>query len=169
MVRLVPEGICTTYMFNRLQEGDEVRFIGPFGDFYVRDSNRRMICIAGGSGMAPIRSMLRSMTPEEIARRMPIFFFGARAKKDLFMIEEWREFERAHPDFRFVPALSRPDPDDSWEGEVGRVTEIIDKYVSDFSHAEGYLCGSPGMLNACVEVLTKMGVSEERIYYDKYD
>ncbi|MBM4326819.1 MAG: 2Fe-2S iron-sulfur cluster binding domain-containing protein [Deltaproteobacteria bacterium] len=169
MVRLVPEGICTTYMFNRLQEGDEVRFIGPFGDFYVRDSDRRMICIAGGSGMAPIRSMLRSMTQQEIARRKPIFFFGARAKKDLFMIEEWREFERAHPGFRFVPALSRPDPDDRWEGEVGRVTEIIDKYVSDFSNAEGYLCGSPGMLNACVDVLTKMGVPEERIYYDKYD
>ncbi|MEW6112033.1 MAG: FAD-binding oxidoreductase [Thermodesulfobacteriota bacterium] len=169
MVRLVPEGICTTYMFNHLQEGDEVEFIGPFGDFYVRETNRRMICIAGGSGMAPIRSMLRSMTPDEIARRRPIFFFGARAKKDLFMVDEWREFERAHPDFQFVPALSRPEPDDDWEGDVGRVTEMIDKYVADLSNAEGYLCGSPGMLNACVEVLVKMGVPKERIFYDKYE
>lgn len=168
MVRLVPEGICTTYMFEHLKEGDDVTFTGPFGDFYVRDTDARMICIAGGSGMAPIRSILFSMTPEQIALRKPIFFFGARSGKDLFKVDEWSEFERRHPDFKFVPALSQPDPEDDWDGEVGRVTEIIDKYVDDFSNAEGYLCGSPGMLDACVKVLTKLGIPEEKIYYDKF-
>ena len=168
MVRRVPEGIVTTYMFEHIGEGDEVTFTGPFGEFYLRDTDARMICIAGGSGMAPIRSILFSMTPEQIEQRKPIFFFGARAKKDLFKVDEWAEFEQQHPGFKFVPALSQPDPDDDWHGEVGRVTDIIDKYVDDFSNAEGYLCGSPGMLDACVQVLTKLGIPEEKIYYDKF-
>ncbi len=169
MVRLVPEGICTTYIFQHLKEQAEVIFTGPFGDFYLRDNDRRMVCIAGGSGMAPIRSILRSMTPEQVARRRPIFFFGARAKRDLFLLDEWRAFEEKHPDFTFVPALSQPEATDGWDGEVGRVTEIVDSYLDNFSECEGYLCGSPGLLNACVECLTERGVPEERIYYDKFE
>ncbi len=168
MVRLVPEGICTTYMFEHLKEGDPVTLTGPFGDFYLRDTDARMICIAGGSGMAPIRSILFSMTPEQIALRKPIFFFGARSRGDLFMVEEWNDFERTHPGFKFVPSLSQPAPDDNWDGDVGRVTEVIAKYVDDFSNAEGYLCGSPGMLDSCVKVLTELGIPEEKIYYDKF-
>jgi len=168
MVRLVPEGICTTYLFSFLKVGDPVTFTGPFGDFYLRESDRRMICVAGGSGMAPIRAILLAMKPEEIARRRPIFFFGARSRRDLFMVEEWLEFERANPDFRFVPALSNPEPEDNWDGETGRVTEVISRHIPDARDCEGYLCGSPGLLNACVEVLAGLGVPEERIYYDKF-
>lgn len=169
MVRFVPEGIATTYIFNHLTVGEEVTFTGPFGEFYLRDTDRRMICIAGGSGMAPIRSILLDMSPEETARRKPIFLFGARARRDLFLLEEWQEFERTHPGFAFVPALSAPDPQDNWEGETGRITDVVSRYVTDVSNAEGYLCGSPGLLNACVEVLTSMGLPEERIYYDKFE
>lgn len=169
MVRLVPEGICTTYMFRYLEVGNSVTFTGPFGDFFLRDSARRMICMAGGSGMAPLRSILRAMSSEDIARRRPIFFFGARAKRDLFMVDEWREFEQDHPDFRFIAALSSPEPEDHWDGETGYVTELVEKYVENISEAEGYLCGSPGMLNACVEVLIRNGMPKERIYYDKFE
>ncbi len=170
MVRLVPEGICTTYMFDYLNAGDEVTFTGPFGDFYLRDTGRRMICIAGGSGMAPIRSILRSMTREEIAQRQPIFFFGARSKRDLFLVDEWKEFEEQNPGFTFVPALSQPAPDDAWEGEKGRITEVVERFAeTGVEDAEGYLCGSPGLLNACVECLTNAGIDEERIFYDKFE
>lgn len=169
MVRLVPHGICTTYMFQYLKAGDLVTFTGPFGDFYLRDGDRRMICMAGGSGMAPIRAILKAMTPEQIARRRPIFFFGARSKRDLFMVDEWRAFEAEHPDFRFVPALSAPEENDAWEGETGYIPALVEKYVDNVAEAEGYLCGSPGMLKACVEVLTKHGIPEERIYYDKFE
>jgi Na+-transporting NADH:ubiquinone oxidoreductase subunit F len=168
MVRLVPEGICTTYMFNCLKKGDEVVFTGPYGEFYLRDSDRKMVCIAGGSGMAPIRSLLRSMTPEQIAARRPVFFFGARAVKDLFLVDEWRQFERDNPGFKFVPALSQPDPGDEWSGDVGRITDIVVQHLPDMTDCEGYLCGSPGMLNACVQILTDRGVKRERIYYDKF-
>lgn len=169
MVRKVPEGIATTYMFDYLTEGDEITFTGPFGDFYLRDTGRRMICIAGGSGMAPIRSILFSMSKEEIEERKPIFFFGARSKRDLFLTDEWAEFEKENPAFKFVPALSQPDPEDDWDGETGRVTDVVPTYVDDVTEAEGYLCGSPGMLNACVDMLTEMGLPEERIYYDKFE
>lgn len=169
MVRLVPDGICTTYMFEYLRVGDEVTFTGPFGDFYLRDSDRRMICIAGGSGMAPLRSILKSMSPEEIAKRRPIFFFGSRAKRDLFLMDEWRAFEQEHPDFTFIPTLSSPAPEDNWEGETGYIPSIVEKYVDNVAEAEGYLCGSPGMLNACVDMLVRSGMPEERIYYDKFE
>lgn len=169
MVRYVPEGISTTYLFRHLKVGDEVIFTGPFGDFYLRDNDRRMICVAGGSGMAPIRSILFSMSREEITRRRPIFFFGARSKKDLFILDEWAEFEREHPEFKFIPALSKPDPEDGWTGETGYVTDLIPRHVDDIAECEGYLCGSPAMLNSCVDVLVSNGMPEERIYYDKFE
>lgn len=169
MVRRVPEGIATTYLFDHLELGDEVTFTGPYGDFYLRENDRRMICVAGGSGMAPIRSIMLQMTTEEIEKREPIFFFGARSKRDLFMVDEWREFEKQNKGFTFVPALSAPEPEDNWDGDVGRVTEVIAKYVPDLTNGEGYLCGSPGLLNACVDTLTGLGMPEERIYYDKFE
>ncbi|MEJ2717965.1 MAG: 2Fe-2S iron-sulfur cluster binding domain-containing protein [Deltaproteobacteria bacterium] len=169
MVRLVPEGICTTYLFEYMKESDEVTFTGPFGEFYLRDSGRPMICVAGGTGMAPIRSILRTMPREEIEKRRPVFFFGARSRRDLFMLDEWREFERENPGFTFIPALSRPDQEDEWEGETGRITEVLTRHVDEDSDAEAYLCGSPGMLDACLSVLTQKGLPEDRIYYDKFE
>lgn len=168
MVRLVPDGICTTYMFNHLKVGDDVALTGPYGDFYLRESDRRMVCIAGGSGMAPIRSILLGMSADEIERRKPIFFFGARSRKDLFMLDEWRDFGIKHQAFQFVPALSNPDLEDNWDGATGRITDVVAEGIPDGSNCEGYLCGSPGMLNACVETLCKLGVEKEHIYYDKF-
>ncbi len=171
MVRLVPEGLVTTFMFEHLKVGDKANITGPFGDFYLRDTDRPFICIAGGSGMAPIMSILYSMSKEEIAKRKPKFFFGARAVKDLFYLDEWREFEQENPDFKFIPALSAPDDGDDWQGDEGRITDVVPVYFpdGDLSEYEAYLCGSPGLLNACIDGLTKMGVPEERIYYDKFE
>jgi Na+-transporting NADH:ubiquinone oxidoreductase subunit F len=169
MVRFVPAGIATTYLFHHLAPGAEVTLTGPYGDFYLRDNPGRMVCVAGGSGMAPIRSVLLEMPREEIARRRPLFFFGARAVKDLFLLDEWREFEINNPGFKFLPALSQPDPQDRWDGAAGRITDVIAQHVGDASDCDAYLCGSPGMLNACIGVLKGLGMSEDRIYYDKFE
>lgn len=168
MVRFVPEGIATTYIFHHMKPTDEVTFTGPYGDFYLRETGRRMICIAGGSGMAPIRAILLAMSAKEIEERRPIFFFGAKAQRDLFMLNEWREFGEKHANFIFVPALSDPDPDGAWDGETGRITTVVEKYIHDASESEGYLCGSPGLLNACIEALKGLGMPEENIFYDKF-
>ncbi len=166
-IRLVPNGICTTYVHKYLKTGDRLTINGPYGDFYLRDTDRDIIFMAGGSGMAPIRSILFHMAENRINRRAH-YFFGARARKDLFLVDEMREFEKKLPNFTFVPALSCPDADDRWEGEMGRNTAVFDRMIEFCPEAEAYLCGSPGMVAACVDVLTAKGVPEERIYYDKF-
>ena len=166
-IRLVPNGICTTYVHKFLKEGDEVTINGPYGDFYLRNSERNIICIAGGSGMAPIKSILLDMVDKGIDRKT-MYFFGARSKRDLFLLDEMRELEQRLPNFTFVPALSEPAPEDNWEGEVGLITDVVRRMVKDGPNSEAYLCGSPGMINACMTVLTELNVAEENIFYDKF-
>jgi Na+-transporting NADH:ubiquinone oxidoreductase subunit F len=167
IIRLVPEGICTTWVFTLLREGDEVKLNGPYGEFYLRDTEAEMICIAGGSGMAPIRSILFDMKRKDIRRKCR-YFFGARAVRDLFYLDELRALEQAMGDFRFIPALSEPAPEDKWDGETGLITDVVDRHYDECASLEAYLCGSPGMINACVKVLMDHGLPEEKIYYDKF-
>ncbi|MBN2050190.1 MAG: 2Fe-2S iron-sulfur cluster binding domain-containing protein [Spirochaetales bacterium] len=166
-IRLVPNGICTTYVHNYLREGDEVIMNGPYGEFFLRNSPRDIICIAGGSGNAPIMSILLDMAEKKISRKTR-YFFGARSVRDLFLVEELRALEKELPDFQYIPALSAPLPEDSWQGETGLITDIVAKHLPGGENVEAYLCGSPGMIDACVKVLTEKGVPEELIFYDKF-
>lgn len=166
-VRLVPNGICTTYIFQHLKVGDKVTVNGPYGDFYLRDSDREILFIAGGSGMAPIKSILSTMAEKKISRKAT-YFFGARAVRDLFLVEEMKQLEKELPNFCFIPALSEPLPEDNWKGETGLITEVLDRHLDSDSNLEAYLCGSPGMIDASIKVLTKKGVPEDLIYYDKF-
>ena len=167
MIRLVPNGIATTYIHKYLKEGDKISFNGPYGEFYLRDTERNIVCIAGGSGMAPIKSILLDMAEKGINRKTT-FFFGARTAKDLFLLGDMRELEEKLTGFRFVPALSAPAPEDNWTGETGLITDVVDRFLTSGDNVEAYLCGSPGMIDACVKVLTANGVPEEFIYYDKF-
>jgi Na+-transporting NADH:ubiquinone oxidoreductase subunit F len=126
-----------------------------------------MIFIAGGSGMAPFCSMLARMKAEKNPRRTR-YFFGARAVRDLFYVEQMRAYEQALPDFRFIPALSDPAPDDDWDGETGLITDVVGRHYEDCSDKEAYLCGSPGMIDACIKVLAERGMPEEQVFYDKF-
>lgn len=168
IVRLVPGGLCSTYIHKVLEEGDPVIFTGPFGDFYLReDSKKDIIAIGGGCGMAPIRSILYYLARKGMPRRF-LYFFGARAVRDLFFTEELRELEKKFPQFKYIPALSDPLPQDHWEGEVGLITEVVDRYIQDARNAEAYLCGPPPMIDAAIRVLTRKGLREEEIYFDKF-
>ena len=163
-IRLVPNGICTTYVHNYLKEGDEVVFNGPYGDFFLRDTEAEMICIAGGSGMAPIKSILLDMTEKQNPRRVR-YFFGARSRRDLFLLEEMRELEQRLPNFQFIPVLQE---EEDWDGEKGWVTEVVARQMTTGENTEAYLCGSPGMIDACIKVLVAKGVPQEKIYYDNF-
>jgi Na+-transporting NADH:ubiquinone oxidoreductase subunit F len=167
IIRKVPEGICTTYVFDYLKEGDTLHINGPYGDFYLRESEREIICIAGGSGLAPIKSLLHQIEEEGIQRKTS-FFFGCVGKRDLYYVDEMKAFEDKLPNFRFIPALSGAAEGDDWTGETGLITEVVDRHVTDGSNVEAYLCGSPGMIDACIRVLLSKGVAEENIYYDKF-
>jgi len=166
-IRLVPNGICTTYVHEYLKEGDEVVINGPYGEFFLRDTQRDVICIAGGSGMAPIKSILLDMAEKGINRKVR-YFFGARTTKDLFLVDEMKALEEKLPNFQFIPALSEPSEEENWKGETGLITDVVDRHMDSGDNVEAYLCGSPGMIDACVKVLTGNGVPEDLIYYDKF-
>jgi Na+-transporting NADH:ubiquinone oxidoreductase subunit F len=167
IVRQVPEGICTTYVHQELKEGDEVRISGPYGDFYLRGDCEELIFIAGGSGLAPIRSLILDILEKDLPYEMT-FFFGAVTRRDLYYLEFFKELDTRHSQFRFVPALSKPAPSDEWIGETGLITEVVDRFVSDGEKKEAYLCGSPGMVQACLAVLKQKGFTEECIFFDKF-
>jgi len=167
IIRLVPGGICTTYMFEILKEGDTVSINGPYGEFYLRDADADIIFIAGGSGIAPIKSILHEMKENQNPRKA-MFFYGVNTVKDLYHVETMRRLEKDLPNFTYIPSIAKTVMDDVWQGETGLVTEVIGKYLKGGDRVAGYLCGSPGMIDASVKVLLKMGVAEERIFYDKF-
>lgn len=113
VIRLVPEGICTTWVHQYLKSGDPVSFTGPFGDFYIRDTERDMIWIGGGSGMAPFKSMIEHLGEVGTQRKIS-FFFGARKLKDLYLTDYLHQFTEKLPNFTYVPVLSQPDSADGW-------------------------------------------------------
>ena len=166
VITKVPEGVCSTFIHDYLKEGDELTIIGPHGDFYLRDSDRGILLIATGSGLAPIRSILYQIRDEKIERKTTVFF-GARTKADLFYYDELKGFDESLENVTFIPTLSRPAEEDRWEGEQGRVTDLIERYVED-ANLDVYICGSPNMVAACEEALTKKGIPKEHIYYDKF-
>jgi Na+-transporting NADH:ubiquinone oxidoreductase subunit F len=167
IIRRVPNGICTTYCFDYLKTGDSVKITGPYGEFRLSDTDSAMIFIAGGSGMAPFVSILHQMKNAGLSRKA-VYFFGGNQVRDLFMLEKMKEFEGELGDFKFVPVVARPDEEESWKGQTGLVTEAVKRSISDLSGYEGYLCGSPGMIDASIKVLSELGMDEEKIYYDKF-
>jgi Na+-transporting NADH:ubiquinone oxidoreductase subunit F len=166
-VRQVLHGMGTTYLFKHLPLNTSVVFNGPYGEFYLRESNRAVILIAGGAGMAPMKAMLCDMQARKI-RRSVRYFFGARTQRDLFLMDEMQALQQGLPDFRFIPALSNPLPEDRWTGETGLVTEVLDRHLENPYPGEAYLCGSPAMIQACIKILQKKGVAKDRIFYDAF-
>ncbi len=140
---------------------------GPYGDFYLRDSEAPCLFVAGGSGMAPIKSILHQMKNENINRDVT-YFFGANRIGELFYTDLMREFEEALPNFEYVPTVANVEEGEEWQGETGLVTDVLERRIDDASGYEAYLCGSPGMIDAVIELLQKKGINSERIYYDKF-
>jgi Na+-transporting NADH:ubiquinone oxidoreductase subunit F len=167
MIRKIPNGIFTPWAFDILKEGDSISFSGPYGKFGASSTSLPMLFIAGGSGMAPVWSVLQDLQQKNCGRRIS-YFFGALTKKDLFLTSELYKLEKDLPDFKFIPALSNEPADSGWQGERGLITDVVGRRIADCSGFEAYLCGSPGMINACIAVLKKGGMSEENIFYDKF-
>jgi len=167
ITRRVPNGICTTYMFDYLKEGDPVRINGPYGQFRLTGTDAPMIFVAGGSGMAPLKCLLHQMVNNKISRPAT-YFFGVNTLRDLYMVDEMNAFEQQLPAFKFVPVVARPEEDSGWTGETGLVTQAVNRHFEDCSGHEAYLCGSPGMIDATVKVLTEGGMPLENIFYDKF-
>jgi len=167
VVRRVLGGICTTWLFEYLAVGHGVRFNGPYGEFRLSGTDAPMIWVAGGSGMAPFVSLLHQMKNEGIKRRTN-YYFGSNKVKDLFFVDRMRQFEQQMENFRFVPVVAAPDEGEEWQGERGLVTQALEREGIDLSEHEGYLCGSPGMIDASIKVMNQLGMPENSVYYDKF-
>ncbi|MEN6386848.1 MAG: FAD-binding oxidoreductase [Phycisphaerales bacterium] len=168
IIRKVPDGICTTYCFEYLKKGDKIKIKGPYGQFSLTQNHTPIIFIAGGSGIAPIKSMLHQMKNTG-NKRKATFYFGANRVKDLCCIDLMSRFEKEIANFRFVPAVASSDPGEKWDGQTGLVTKVFRDDYKDATGCEAYLCGSPGMIDASIKVLKEIGVKEENIFYDKFE
>lgn len=169
IIRKVPDGIATGYAHNALKEGDEVRLSGPYGDFYLRGGEgvSTLVLVAGGSGMAPMVSLIEDIIDRELDYEI-YFFFGAVTMRDIFYIDKFRALEDVYPGLHFVPALSGSTEGDGWEGETGTVVDVMLRHIKDAEGKEAYLCGGPGMLNASISALKTIGFTDNEIFFDKF-
>ncbi|MCB2182066.1 MAG: 2Fe-2S iron-sulfur cluster binding domain-containing protein [Desulfobulbaceae bacterium] len=168
IITKVPGGVVSTYVHDYLQVGDELIARGPFGEFCLRESEKDMLMIATGSGLAPIRSMLHKIYREGAKRKITLFF-GDKKPEDLIYYDELHEFDKTHPSFTYIPTLSRTTEEDTWDGEKGRVTDLIRKYIPDNSGIEVYICGVPAMVQSCNDLLLQKGIPQENICFDKFE
>jgi propane monooxygenase reductase subunit len=167
VIKIYPDGLFSHFLDTKLKVGDELSLSGPFGVFTLREGDDDLIFIGGGAGMAPILSLLRSMAERGLSRKA-VYYYGARGRRDLCFEEELRALETTLPDFRFVPALSEPGPDDGWDGETGLITDVVQRHESGLARAHAYVCGPPPMVEAATALLSRLGVPDKRVYYDKF-
>jgi len=166
-----PPGVGSSYVFN-LKEGDEVTAIGPFGDFHIKPTQKEMVYIGGGAGMAPLRAHLAELFENQHTARKVSYWYGARSRQELFYLDYFEALDRGHENFSFTAALSSPLEEDGWEGATGFIHEVVaDRYLRDHPNpkaVEFYLCGPPMMIRACSKMLSELGVDPSQIAYDEF-
>lgn len=168
--RLNP-GVCSSYMWS-LRPGDKVTLSGPYGEFHVLPSDREMMFIGGGAGMAPMRSHIFDLFLTQHTQRKVTFWYGGRSLKELFYTEEFDNLAQEHDNFDFHVALSEPLEEDHWTGPKGFIHQVIfDSYLGSHPEPEEieyYLCGPGPMTNAVVKMLDALGVPKQNILFDDF-
>lgn len=169
IIKVFPGGRFSSLLEGGISVGQELEVKGPYGVFMLREkSNSDIVCIGGGSGMAPLWSLLNSMAERGIERKAT-YYYGARTRKDLFYLDRLKQLEERLPGFRFVPALSMVTEEDEWDGETGLITEVLNRNLEGGqTKMQAYLCGPPPMIDAAIPVLVGKGISEDRIFFDKF-
>jgi Na+-transporting NADH:ubiquinone oxidoreductase subunit F len=167
----VQPGLCSSYIFS-LKPGDKINFSGPYGEFFIKDTDREMVYIGGGAGMAPMRSHLFHLFHTLKTKRKVSFFYGARSLRENFMAEEFLAIEKEFPNFKYILALSDPLLEDNWQGAKGFIHQVaMEQYLKnheDPTEIEYYLCGPPMMIDAVVKMLHELGVDDEMIAFDAF-
>ena len=167
----VNPGVCSSYIFAR-KPGDKVMISGPYGDFHIKETEREMVYIGGGAGMAPLRSHIFHLFHTLKTNRKVSYWYGARSKREIFYEEDFRKIEQEFPNFTFNIALSEPLPEDNWGGYKGFIHQIVlDNYLEKHPEPEEleyYLCGPPIMNESVLRMLDNLGVPEENIDLDDF-
>ena len=167
----VPPGKVSSYIFD-LKPGDKVTISGPYGEFFIKDTDSEMVYIGGGAGMAPLRSHIFELFKRLKTGRKVTYWYGGRSLRELFYVEEFRAIEEQFPNFKFNIALSEPKPEDNWTGYVGFIHQVLyDEYLSKHEAPEDieyYICGPPMMNAAVFKMLDDLGVEQEQIAFDDF-
>jgi len=167
----VMPGIVSSYLFGR-GVGDSVAISGPYGHFGATDTQKEMIFIGGGVGMAPLRAIIHDQLEARQSGRKISFWYGARSRAELYYADQFEDLARRHANFRFVPALSEPGAADGWTGEVGFIHDVVLRaYLRDHpapEDCEYYLCGPPLMIGAVYAMLDACGVERTSIFNDDF-
>lgn len=166
-----PPGLMSTYVF-ALKPGDKVTVMGPFGEFFAKDTDAEMIFIGGGAGMAPMRSHIFDQLKRLKSDRKISFWYGARSWRETFYNEEYDQLAEEFPNFEWHLALSDPQPEDNWEGPTGFIHNVLyENYLKDHpapEDCEYYMCGPPMMNASVIKLLVDMGVEPENILLDDF-
>ncbi len=166
-----PPGKMSSYIFSR-KPGDEVTISGPYGEFFIKDTDAEMVYIGGGAGMAPLRSHIFELFRNRKTNRKVSYWYGGRSLRELFYVDHFREIEKEFPNFKFNIALSEPQPEDNWDGYTGFIHQVLlDNYLKDHPAPEDieyYICGPPMMNAAVFKMLDDLGVEKENIAYDDF-
>ncbi|MEH6504450.1 MAG: 2Fe-2S iron-sulfur cluster binding domain-containing protein [Cycloclasticus sp.] len=169
-VRNVPGGSYTEWLFAEDRKNEAFELHGPSGSFWLRTSDAPILTVAGGSGMAPLKSVLEDALSKGINRPVT-YLFGAREQRDLYCLDEMQALTEKWPtNFNFIPVLSEEPEGSDWTGKRGLVTAFINDETAGFplNDAHAYLCGPPGMIDATLVALEQAGLSLDHIHYDKF-
>jgi len=171
-IRHVPGGDFTDHVFGAMKVKDIMRISGPYGSFFLRDSgnsaDKPAIFVAGGTGFAPIKSILAHAFHHEIDRQL-ILYWGAKSLADLYQPATPGEWQRTHDNFSFIPVLSEPRSGEAWPGRTGYVHEAVLADFADLSGYEVYACGAPPMIGAARRDFTARGLPEDAFFSDSFD
>ncbi|OUR64980.1 NADH:ubiquinone reductase (Na(+)-transporting) subunit F [Methylophaga sp. 42_25_T18] len=167
----LPPGQMSSYIFN-LKEGDKVTISGPFGEFYAKDTDKEMVFIGGGAGMAPMRSHIFDQLRRLNSDRKMSFWYGARSLREMFYVEDFDTLQTENDNFKWHVALSDPQEQDNWTGYTGFIHNILkDNYLKDHpapEDCEYYMCGPPMMNAAVISMLEDLGVESDNIFLDDF-
>lgn len=169
-IRKVPGGAFTEWLFAHAKPGMALELRGPYGDFYLRPGSDPIVCIAGGSGLAPIKALLELEQQTATKGRDVVVFFGARSQNDLYGIDDLTRLGKQWPGrFDVIPVLSNEPENSNWQGRRGFIHEHVSGDLGErLARHHAYLCGPPLMIDACVEVLTQSGIDKAHIHFDKF-
>lgn len=177
----VNPGVASSYIFSR-KVGDKVTISGPYGEFFINESDAEMLYVGGGAGMAPMRSHLYHLFRTVKTGRKVTFWYGGRSKRELFYTDHFRALEKDYPNFKFYIALSEPMPEDNWkvketldgpgDGFVGFIHQVvINNYLNTHESPEDiefYFCGPPMMNQAVIKMCDDFGVPPENVRFDDF-
>jgi len=164
-------GVVSSWLFS-LKPGDEVEVRGPYGNFAVEPSERELVYIGGGAGMAPLRAQILDLLETQLSARKISYWYGARSRRELYYEEVFERLQGEHENFTWHPALSEMEKNDAWEGYSGFIHQVVyDNYLARHPNPESceyYLCGPPMMVQSVLAMLDQLGVATENIHFDDF-